>query len=179
MPKNVVKHPTVSMIILLCANVVVMMIPHPVNIKNGWQYWWYQSCVSMIERKVAIVGSRNFPDLDIVRSTIRNLVNESVCLDQTITIVSGGARGPDKAGENEAKRLRLKTIIFLADWDQYGKAAGFIRNTQIANECDEVIAFWDGKSNGTRNTIAKAKKFGKKITVVTPDGKREIYETKE
>ena len=79
------------------------------------------------------------------------------------TIVSGGAKGADTMGENYAKILGLKTVIYKPDWSKKGGA--FLRNTDIVNDSDLVMAFWDGKSNGTKDSIDKARRFGKKLII--------------
>ncbi len=46
--------------------------------------------------------------------------------------------------------------IFIAEWDKYGKSAGYIRNRLIVQESDMIVAFWDGKSKGTKHSIDQA-----------------------
>jgi hypothetical protein len=112
--------------------------------------------------KIAIVGSRNYPDLDAVRAFVRNLPPGT-------TIVSGGARGVDKVAELAAvRRPDLCTKIILADWDAYGKSAGYRRNVEIVNAADEVVAFWDGTSRGTAHTISIARNANKLVRIYRP-----------
>lgn len=116
--------------------------------------------------KVAIVGSRKFPDLQRVREVVNDLLPD-------ITVVSGGAKGVDTVAEAAAKGRGLNTIIFPAEWrfgpDRiYNPRAGFERNTLIVKECDSVIAFWDGLSGGTKDTIDKARAMGKPVWVIPP-----------
>jgi hypothetical protein len=108
--------------------------------------------------KVAIVGSREYPNLSKVRQYIQSLPIDTV-------IVSGGARGVDKCAEKVAQGIGLQTEIYPADWHKYGKAAGMKRNQQIVEASDRIVAFWDGESRGTKNTIDTAKKLGKGVTV--------------
>jgi predicted Rossmann fold nucleotide-binding protein DprA/Smf involved in DNA uptake len=108
--------------------------------------------------KVAIVGSRAYPNLSKVRAYIQSLPLDTI-------IVSGGARGVDKCAEKVAESIGLQTEIYPADWHKYGKAAGMKRNQQIVEASDRVVAFWDGESKGTKNTIDTAKKLGKEVTV--------------
>lgn len=113
--------------------------------------------------KVGIVGSRDFAHPDL----ITNLVDR---LPITTTVVSGGARGPDTIAETRAKERGLPTEILPADWDKHGKNAGFLRNSTIVKTSDWVVAFWDGNSHGTADTIRKAHTSHKPLTVVfTPD----------
>lgn len=112
-----------------------------------------------MERKVAIVGSRNFRPLDKVREYVRLLPSYT-------TIVSGGARGVDSAAEMEARVQGMEVIVFLPDWNKHGKKAGFLRNIDIVNAADRVVAFWDGESKGTQHSINLAKKAGKPVEVI-------------
>lgn len=106
--------------------------------------------------KLAIVGSRSFKDFSRAAKRVASLLE----LFEVTAIVSGGAQGADKIAEQIADLLDLKKIIFRPDWDQYGYAAGHIRNTEIILEADIVLVFWDGKSKGTVDSIKKARKKG-------------------
>lgn len=75
--------------------------------------------------------------------------------------MSGGAKGADSLAERFAKENNIETMIFPADWDKYGKNAGYIRNKDIISNSDIVIAFWDGKSKGTKISIDLAKQSSK------------------
>ena len=117
--------------------------------------------------KVAVIGSRSF-------NKYENVVN--VLSKLTITeIISGGAVGADKLGERYAEENEIPTKIFLPDWEKYGKSAGFIRNTQIIEEAELVVAFWDMESKGTKDSISKAEKLGKKILIINVNN---LLETK-
>lgn len=111
--------------------------------------------------KVAIIGSRTFDDYKELEATLDKLSGFGFT-----TIVSGGARGADSLGERYADEKGLKKIIHLPDWDKHGKAAGFVRNVDIINDADFVIAFWDGKSRGTRHSIGLAHKTKKNLLIV-------------
>ena len=88
-------------------------------------------------------------------------------LDWEITaIISGTARGADRLGERYAKEFGIELSKKPADWDKYSKAAGYIRNTEMAKEADALIAFWDGNSRGTMRMIKIAKGKNLKIKVV-------------
>lgn len=122
--------------------------------------------------KIAIVGSRP-PKEDAPREEwdrferMMKACAEYVCsLPDGTIVVSGGARGIDGvAAKTAVVRGLPEPVIFPADWKTHGKAAGFMRNTRIAEECDELVAFWDGKSRGTMDTVRKASKLGKRTTV--------------
>lgn len=100
-------------------------------------------------RKLAIVGSRTFNDYE----RMCKFISENFNLDEITHIVSGGARGADALAEQFAKDYKKELIVFKADWDKYGKKAGFMRNVDIIHECDYCVAFWDGISKGTKNDI--------------------------
>jgi len=120
--------------------------------------------------KVAIVGSRGFKDLMLVAKKVQELNDAALADGSRVIIVSGGARGVDTAAENAANALGMDTVIFKPDWNKYGKRAGFIRNVDIITQSDVVIAFWDGKSNGTRHDIYLAKEQGKPTTIIDEQG---------
>lgn len=75
-------------------------------------------------------------------------------------IVSGGARGADSLGERYAKENSIAIKRFTPDWDGLGKRAGFVRNQDMGNYADTVVAFWDGESSGTKHMIEFATKIG-------------------
>jgi hypothetical protein len=104
--------------------------------------------------RVAIIGSRNFTDWERFQSSMSGLN-----LTPTV-IISGGAKGADSLAEQWARLNGIATEVFLPDWKRYGRGAGMIRNQQIIDSCDIVVAFWDGSSPGTRNSIGLAKQKG-------------------
>ena len=108
--------------------------------------------------KVEVIGSRGFNDYELVVKTLSNL--------HITLLVSGGAKGADTLGEKYANEHDIPTLIFKPDWEKHGKAAGMIRNTDIVNNADTVIAFWDGESKGTKDSISKAEKLGKNIMII-------------
>lgn len=115
------------------------------------------SCNAM---KAGIVGSRSFIDYEYMKSILEwfNLKK----------VISGGARGADSLAKRYALENNIKYEEFLPDWDMHQKKAGFIRNLQIIEASDEIIAFWDGQSNGTRHTIETAKSKGKEVHIYWP-----------
>lgn len=80
---------------------------------------------------------------------------------QITEIISGGAKGADSLAERYAKERGHKITVYPADWETYGRSAGAIRNELIVLNCDQVIAFWDGKSPGTKITIRLARKYNR------------------
>ena len=117
----------------------------------------------VFSERVAIVGSREYPHLEHVAAYVNQLPMNAV-------IVSGGAKGVDLAAENAAKARRMKTVIFLPDWDTHGKAAGFIRNQDIVAACDRLVAFSHQASKGTANSIQLARQAGKQVAIYDSNG---------
>lgn len=111
-------------------------------------------------KRIGIVGSRDYPHPSDIKNYVQNLPNGTV-------VVSGAARGVDSIAANEARRRGLEIIEFPADWSK-GRGAGFARNGKIVEASDEIVAFWDGKSRGTLDTITKARKAGKPVTIIEP-----------
>lgn len=105
--------------------------------------------------RLAIIGSRTFCDYDLLKNWVSIYITNS--WGSNVKIISGGAKGADTLGECFADDLNFEKEIYLADWNKEGKAAGFMRNQQIVDACDIVVAFWDGKSRGTKDTIDKAR----------------------
>lgn len=117
--------------------------------------------------RVAIVGSRGFPDLERVRAYVRNLPAGTI-------VVSGWDEGSsnnnrvDRAAILEARRVGLPTKTFVPDWKRFGRSAGFKRNAEIECVSDRCVAFWDGTSRGTSHTMLLFSKNGKPVEVFRP-----------
>lgn len=126
----------------------------------------------MKELRIIIAGSRNFNDYELLKKEVINIVKNSSKPKQFIKIISGRARGADTLGECFAKEFGLEIKEFPADWDRLGKRAGYVRNAEMAKFAMEdenygvLIAFWDGKSKGTKHMIDLAEKYGLKIHIV-------------
>ncbi len=114
-------------------------------------------------RYLIVAGGRNFIDCDKAYMSIHNLVTK---IDEEVAIVSGGARGADSMGETYAHVYDLPLIRYLAKWDEHGKAAGPIRNSEMAEVGTDLLAFWDGESRGTKDMITKAQNKGLNVTTV-------------
>lgn len=118
-------------------------------------------------RRIAIVGSRKYPNLDLVRQYVTALPADTI-------VVSGAAKGVDETAEQAARERGLQVESYPADWSR-GKLAGFQRNSVIVSAADEVVAFWHARSNGTFDTITKARKAGKPVRIFDSEG-NEVYE---
>ena len=106
--------------------------------------------------KIAVIGSRNLAVDDI----------DKYIPAECEEIVSGGARGIDKCAEEYAKAKGLTLTVFLPDYERYGRGAPIVRNKQIVDYADSIVAFWDGASRGTKSVIDYCGKTGKDCTVV-------------
>lgn len=105
--------------------------------------------------RIIVTGSRNFNDYVRLKYELYQVFKR---LDNAPIIVSGTARGTDKLGEQFADEHDLEVKRFPADWDEHGKKAGYLRNKEMAEYADVLIAFWDGKSKGTGHMIKIANK---------------------
>lgn len=108
---------------------------------------------------IAVIGSRNFSDYELLESTLASL-------PQVTRFVSGGAKGADALAEIYAEKNQIPVIVFKPDWEKYGKAAGVIRNREIIEAAEMLVAFWDGESKGTASSLAFAQKKGIPIQTV-------------
>lgn len=112
--------------------------------------------------KVIIAGSRDIADH-------WSIIEAVGATDWIIAeVVSGTARGVDQLGEQWAAKQNIPVKHFPADWDKHGKGAGYIRNAQMADYADALIAIWDGKSKGTLNMINEMAKRNRPIYVYCP-----------
>ena len=110
--------------------------------------------------KVGIVGSREFKNYELFSDTMKQYLSD------ISWVVSGGAPGADSLAEKWAKENKKMLTIYPADWLNLGKKAGYVRNTDIVKNSDMIIAFWDGKSKGTKHTIGLAQKMGKECKII-------------
>lgn len=115
---------------------------------------------------IAIVGSRTFNNYDLLKNILTEYIKNNKINCENIVILSGGARGADSLGEKFADEHYLAKKIFYPDWDRFGKSAGFIRNKDIIKNSDVVLAFWDYRSKGTKNSIDLATKYDKILYII-------------
>ena len=111
---------------------------------------------------VIVAGSRNFNDYELLTAKLDKILSKR----DNVQIVSGGARGADSLGDRYAKEHNLPLKIFPANWDLYGRSAGYRRNEQMAEYADALVAFWDGESHGTKHMIETAQAMGLPLRVV-------------
>ena len=117
--------------------------------------------------RIIVAGSRTFYNYTLLESALSSYLKEN---SDTVTIISGAARGADQLGEQFAKQHGYKLKCFPAQWDVYGRSAGPIRNKEMAEYAAEgrgvLFAFWDGKSRGTKSMIDLAKQYGLEVHVI-------------
>lgn len=121
--------------------------------------------------KLVIAGSRGFNDYKLLREMTDYLVKETL---DNVEIVSGGARGADVLGEKYAKERGYPIKSFPANWDLHGKAAGYIRNEEMAEYGNYVLLFWDGESKGTQHMAKLAEKHGCKVYLIKYNDMKKI-----
>lgn len=107
---------------------------------------------------VGVVGTRTFTDYNLMCHILSNY--------NITKIVSGGARGADRLAKKYAIENNIPIKEYFAEWDKYGSSAGVLRNTDIINDSEMIIAFWNMKSTGTLDSIEKAKKQKKPIVII-------------
>lgn len=109
--------------------------------------------------KTIIAGSRSVTNYQTLLNALRG------CDIPITEVVSGNARGVDALGEQFAKTNNISLKLFPANWALFGKKAGFLRNVEMANYAEALVAIWDGKSKGTKMMIDIASSKGLKVYV--------------
>ena len=116
--------------------------------------------------KVIVAGSRDFGNYKLLEQKLNRLLSAKVVAEDEIVVISGCARGADSLGELYAKTKGYAVERHPADWDKNGRSAGYIRNEQMAEVADALVAFWDGKSRGTAHMIETMNRLHKPVRVV-------------
>ena len=114
--------------------------------------------------RVIVAGSRNFNDYELLKRKMIHYLSRYK--PHEVEIVSGGARGADALGERFAKEKGCHLKIMKADWDLFGKSAGYIRNAEMAKYADACVVFWDGVSKGSEHMINLAEAEGIPVKIV-------------
>lgn len=111
---------------------------------------------------VVVCGSRSWTSVGLVEHRLRDFAPDTV-------IVHGGAKGADSIAGAAATRRGLHTAVVRPLWSTFGNRAGHVRNTAMLSlRPDLVVAFWDGRSNGTRGTIEEADRRGIRVEIIRP-----------
>ena len=116
--------------------------------------------------KVIIAGTRDFDNYELLKQKMDKILADKVRNNEEIIIISGTARGADKLGERYAREKGYKVERYPANWDKYGKRAGYIRNEQMAKVADACVCFWDEQSKGTKHMIDLAKRYKLALRVI-------------
>jgi len=117
--------------------------------------------------KLIVAGSRSIDteaDHELMAEWLDRYLIEIT--PNNLEIVSGLAKGPDLFGKWYGEYREIPVKEFPADWENLGRGAGFRRNELMAEYADELIAFWDGKSKGTRHMIGCMLGQGKPFQVI-------------
>lgn len=117
------------------------------------------------ELSVIIAGSRSFNDYELLKTKCSEILQD-IQKENSITVISGTANGADRLGERYAEEHDFQVKRYPADWKRFSLSAGIIRNALMAKHANMLIAFWDGKSRGTRNMIETARKAGLSVHVI-------------
>lgn len=117
--------------------------------------------------RIIITGDRDFLDYERLEQIMLQIMEKYP--NETVEIVAGGDKGAESIGELFALKHYLKVARFPANWRRYGSSAGYIRNSDMIDYARQekgiLIAFWDGKSGGTKNIIQLAKRWGLEVIV--------------
>lgn len=111
--------------------------------------------------RVIVAGCREFKNYRYVERKLDFLLGNI----QRLEIVHGAARGVDSLGKRWGNERGHKVTPFPADWDANPRVAGFLRNQEMADYADRLVAFWDGHSGGTADMIRRAERRGLKIKI--------------
>ena len=112
-----------------------------------------------------IAGGRDFSNYELLARRCAAYIAEN-CGVRELVVISGRASGADLLGEQFAREYQLRCRFFLAQWEKFGRAAGPMRNRQMAEVADGAVVFWDGRSRGTRSMIGYLRQMGVPHVVV-------------
>lgn len=114
--------------------------------------------------KLIVAGGRDFHNMEYMVMCLYNLVNKGDIPDNP-QLVCGMARGADMVAYALWKQSLMTVHAFPANWDKHGRSAGYIRNANMGDFADALVAFWDGQSKGTKHMIDYMNKLGKPVYV--------------
>lgn len=115
--------------------------------------------------KLIVAGGRDFANTNLLISSLTELVEQGK-IPNNPELVCGMARGADMLAYSLWANNKMPIHNFLANWDKYGKSAGYRRNVEMGNFADAAVCFWDGVSKGTKHMIDIMEKLGKPVYVV-------------
>ncbi len=112
--------------------------------------------------RVIIAGSRDFDDYSLLKTKMDGLLRNK----DDVCVVCGEARGADTLGRRYAEERGYQILSFPANWSKHGRKAGYLRNIEMAENADALVAFWNGESHGTKHMIDTAKRYGLQIRII-------------
>ena len=112
--------------------------------------------------RIIIAGGRDFKDYRRLKLVVEHNVQNLDCIE----IICGEAKGADTLGKQLAVSKGWTVHSYPANWERYGKAAGYRRNEEMAKHAEALIAFWDGKSKGTKHMIDSMLLLRKPVVIV-------------
>ena len=124
----------------------------------------------MSNYKLIVAGSRAWTNEELMLERMRDFAVKYIDTQHTITIVSGTARGADTMGEKIAREWGIEVLRMPANWDLHRKAAGYIRNEEMAAVADGCLICWDGRSRGSYHMYTMAQKYKLDTMLVTSLG---------
>ena len=111
--------------------------------------------------RVIIAGGRDFNDYEYMSTKLNELFkDQNVFNNKAIKVISGMAKGTDTLAIRYADEHKLTKILFPANWKEYPRIAGFLRNNDMLSIATHLIAFWNGESSGTKHMIEIAQMKG-------------------
>lgn len=125
---------------------------------------------------VMVCGSRSITDVSWVENQIVKYLKEIYTDDLDFIIINGKARGVDSIAREWAINHNVGNWDFPAEWDKYGRSAGFKRNAEMVDKCDYCLILWDGQSHGTKHDIDLCIQKGKPYKVVMYNNPRKIID---
>ena len=118
-------------------------------------------------RRILVAGSRNLKPTQLEFDQALALIRNGSHKHEEFTVINGTAQGVDTAGQEWGLARHHTIEEHAADWGQYGKRAGYIRNKEMVDSgVDFGIIFWDGQSKGTANTMKLLREAHVNHTVV-------------
>lgn len=125
----------------------------------------------MTKYRMIVAGGRDYSNQNIVNYYIDRVKDVCDSRGLNLVIVCGMATGADTLGRNYAISNGLEVLEFPANWNRYGKSAGYIRNKEMGDVADSAIVFWDGRSKGSKLMIDIMHELKKPVVAISYDGK--------
>lgn len=125
----------------------------------------------MTKYRMIVAGGRDYSNQNVVNYYIDRVKDVCDSRGLNLVIVCGMATGADTLGRNYAISNGLEVLEFPANWNKYGKSAGYLRNKEMASIADSAIVFWDGRSKGSKHMIDIMHELRKPVVSISYDGK--------